>query len=249
MKIAAATDTGLVRENNEDAYWFDSELKAMALADGMGGHNGGEIASLLATQSFGMFCNTLLSSQHLAGSVSAFIPKIIPTIDRLVTMTGNKTVYLTGMGTTLVGAIYSENMLHLTHSGDSRAAFISTVDGTLTWLTRDDNYAEYLVSQGKMTPAEARKSNYRHSLTACIGGYGDYGNISDVHYQRLEWPADKILLLCSDGLLDGVKDQEIVKCCNGNGRHNLAAACRELVKLANSKGGRDNCTVILASTN
>jgi protein phosphatase len=246
MKIAAATDTGLVRENNEDAYWLDKELQAMALADGMGGHNGGEIASLLATQSFGMFCNNLLARQRLTGSISACMSEIIPSIDRLVRMTGDKTVYLTGMGTTLVGAIYSDNMLHLTHVGDSRAAFISLVNGELTWLTKDDNYAEYLVSRGEMTPEQARRSNYRHRLTACIGGYEAHGRITDAHCQRTDWPADNILLLCSDGLLDGNKDEEIASAVIKGNRHNLAGACKNLINLANSKGGRDNCTVILA---
>lgn len=247
MKIAAVTDTGRVRNSNEDSFWIDTKLQAMAVADGMGGHNGGEVASLLATQSFAMLCDSMLSYKHLDNVLPATMPMVIPAIDKLVTMTGNKTVYLTGMGTTIVGAIYFANQLHITHVGDSRAAFISLSDGRLTWLTKDDNYAEHLVAHGWMTEEEARRSNHRHQLTACIGGYGEYVHIANVHYQQVAWTSDELLLLCSDGLLDGVKDEEIVKCCIDSANQGLSQVCRRLVNLANSKGGRDNCTAIMAS--
>jgi len=246
MNIAAATDTGIVREKNEDAFWYDSRLQAMAVADGIGGHQGGEIASLIAAQSFGMFCSMLLPLDLPTPSLSEVMPVIIPAIDRLVTAVGNRTAHLAGMGTTLVGAVYRDRELHLLHTGDSRAAFISLKGRRLSWLTSDDNFAEYLVRQGKLTPKEARRSTWRHRLTACIGGFGPYDQHLDGHYQHLPWPEDTLLLLCSDGLLAGVEDEEIAAACVVSEHENLAGACRRLLQLAIDRGGQDNCTALLA---
>ncbi len=247
MKIAAATDVGFVRENNEDAYWYNTELQALGLADGMGGHSGGELASLLAVHGFSMFCETTLTRCQDKSALETSFSMVIPAINRMVTMAGNEIAYFSGMGTTFVGAVYQDGVLHLTHIGDSRAAYISTRDGSLTWLTRDDNYAEHLVQKGELTLQEARKSRYRHHLTACIGGHRDYRDIVNIHYQQLPWAEGDLLLLCSDGLLDGTDDQEIATSCLGGENMDLTAGCEHLIQLALSKGGRDNCTVVLAS--
>jgi len=245
MKIQAMTDTGLVRQNNEDAFWFDHGLQAIAIADGMGGHKGGEVASRLAIENFALWCENLLSQQNTTALLSSAYSSIIPAIDKLITQTGRNDSDLHGMGTTLVGTVFHEDCLHITHIGDSRIAFISIIDKTLKWLTRDDNVAELMVAQGDLTPEQARRSHYRNSLTACIGGGTRLSN--DVHYQQLAWPRDSLLLLCTDGLLDNTEDHEIFDCCMNAPQGDLAAACGNLIELANVKGGRDNCTVILAS--
>jgi len=246
MKIQAMTDTGLVRQNNEDAFWFDNGLQAIAIADGMGGHNGGEIASRMAVENFAVRCERILSHRNTAALFSTMYSAIIPAIDKLITQASRNDNNLHGMGTTLVGTVFHEDCLHVTHIGDSRVALISTIDKTLKWLTRDDNLAEFMVVKGELTPEQARRSHYRHALTACIGGRGE-SHFTDVHYQRLAWPRDCLLLLCTDGLLDNTEDHEIVNNCINVLPGNLTAACSNLVELANSKGGRDNCTVVLAS--
>ena len=246
MKIQAMTDTGLVRGNNEDAFWFDNGLQAIAVADGMGGQNGGEVASRLAVKNFATWCERILPHRSTATLFSTVYSAIIPAINKLVTQVSRNDNGLHGMGTTLVGTVFHEDCLHVTHIGDSRVAFISTIDKSLKWLTKDDNVAELMVVQGKLTPEQARRSHYRHILTACIGGR-EASNSTDVHYQQLAWPRGCLLLLCTDGLLDNTEDHEIVDCCINVLPGNLAAACSNLVELANSNGGRDNCTVVLAS--
>jgi len=246
MKIQAMTDTGLVRTNNEDAFWFDSGLQAMAIADGMGGHNGGEVASRLAVENFAVWCKKLLSHRDTPPAFTAVYSTIIPAIDKLVMQAGRNDADLHNMGTTLVGTVFHEDFIHVIHIGDSRMGYISTTERNLKWLTRDDNMAQLMVLQGKLTPEQARRSHYRHTLTACIGGGGD-DPFSNIHYQQLAWPQDCLLLLCTDGLLDNTEDHEIVDCCINDASGHLDAACGNLVELANRKGGRDNCTVVLAS--
>jgi protein phosphatase len=244
MKISVATDTGLVRPANEDAYWFDERMGALAVVDGMGGKPGGKTASCLAVQAAAILLRSLLFSRPDNEEIETFFSLVVPWIDQLVSEAGQTNPELAHMGSTLVTALHHKGDLFLTHVGDSRAGLVHPATGIVEWLTRDDNKAEELAARGALSPAEAACSPLRHHLTACLGGNVGAGLLS-THVARVHWPADSLLLLCTDGLSGCSPDQEISDCVTAYAK-DLDECVRQLVGLANSHGGRDNTTVLLA---
>ncbi|MEX0833398.1 MAG: Stp1/IreP family PP2C-type Ser/Thr phosphatase [Actinomycetota bacterium] len=226
IKVGAATDTGLVRESNEDAYL--SEPPLYAVADGMGGHRGGEVASALALETLGEGFKKE-GAEGVAGTVQR--------ANEAIYERGSRDREVAGMGTTLTVAVTGEDSLHLVHVGDSRAYLYR--DGELKPLTEDHTMVQEMVNEGSLTREAARNHPQRSVLTRALG-IGD-----DIELDDLEVgvrPGDRILL-CTDGLTATVPDARVAELLSDN--KDPQAAAEKLVEAANDAGGVDNTTVVV----
>ncbi len=246
IKITGLTDAGRVREKNEDAIGFDSALGLVVLADGMGGHRGGEIAS-------NMTVDTIISElqQRLpeieTGEIdeaSGFAMESICIQDAVVS--ANELVYKTaeenpehkGMGTTIVVLQFYNNSFSLAHIGDSRCYRLR--NDKLEQITKDHSLLQELIDRGFYTPEEARNSMNKNLVTRALGI--DPIVMPDIQEDIVL--KNDIYLLCSDGLTDLVEDNDIyltIKQFSAN----LEEAAKRLITKANQKGGKDNISVML----
>lgn len=237
--VHGTTDVGMGRENNEDYFLVNLPKKLFIVADGMGGHNAGEIASLKATEAV---------NDHFTPEILAEIKgnkiKINDELNDCLYIANQKILDLAeknksyqGMGCTLVVALVDTGALHVGHVGDARA-YLCDGNG-IKLLTTDHSKVMELVKAGQMTLAEARQSPMKNELSQAIGS--PLGIIPDYNYTALK-NGDKVLL-CSDGLWDMLADEEIYRIVNQ--AQPVKSICDELVKKANDAGGHDNITVVL----
>lgn len=225
VRAGAATDIGRVREGNEDSFLAREPL--FAVADGMGGHLGGEVASRLALETVERLF------QERAGSLTEQVEEA----NRAVFERSQQDRDVAGMGTTLTAALVEGERVRLAHVGDSRAYLFR--DGTLHRLTEDHTLVHRMVQEGEITEAEAERHPHRSVLTRALGV--DPGVRVDEGYVRIR-PGDR-LLLCTDGLTGMVPEQRI-----GAVLQEIAdpqRAADRLVSEANDAGGVDNITVIV----
>ena len=225
IRAGAATDIGRVRDRNEDAYLVDEPL--FVVADGMGGHRGGDVASRMAVDTI----ETLFRrgegalAEHVQEANRAVFER--STLDRSVA----------GMGTTLTAALVEGARARLAHVGDSRAYLLRGRD--LKMLTEDHTLVQRMVQQGEITEAEAERHPQRSVVTRALGI--EMSIPVDEAIVDLE-PGDR-LLLCSDGLTSMVDDRRVAEIL---GREpDPQSAAEALVRAANDGGGVDNTTVIV----
>lgn len=242
LEVALLTDVGNVRQYNEDSIAVDLARGILALADGMGGHRAGEVASRMATEllltRLGAAADTLRTNAHQHGPLLALTQSINQ---------ANKTIYeagrvdprYRGMGTTLAAAMFHDNRIVLGHVGDSRIYRVR--DGKLSLLTRDDSLLRDQVELGVISADEARQSHNRSLVTRALG---IEERISAHLSDEAALPGD-VFLLCSDGLNDCVEDGDIELIVSALSA-NLALAATHLVQTAKDNGGYDNVSVILA---
>lgn len=240
MKVCGLSDVGRVREHNEDSFEVDVERQIYVVADGMGGHRHGEVASRIAVEAIisdlgaGESAVPLDSEmpEHLA-RLKAAIESAQDAVQRAV----EEDVSLVGMGTTVVGMIVRDNSAGIAHVGDSRAYRYR--GGMLEQLTKDHTWVGEQVGAGLLSEEQAKVHPLRNVVTRALGGRGAV--IVDASEFNLI-PGDQYLL-CSDGLTTMLSDAEI-------GEHLVAAgsieeACHNLIASANAEGGLDNTTVIM----
>lgn len=227
LLVGAVTDVGRVRDHNEDGYLVDSDVGLLAVADGMGGHRGGEVASAAA-----------LEALRIAFVAGAPIAEAVGVANDAVHEQSVTDPNLRGMGTTLTaGAFDDEGHLVIAHVGDSRAYLVR--DGLLERVTTDHSLVEELIQAGELTQAEAETDPRRSMITRALGL--EPGVTVDVIHVDLR-DGDR-LLLCSDGLTTMVGAEEITRCLADE--PDAATAAENLVVAANSAGGVDNITVIV----
>jgi len=240
LEFACALDTGRTRKNNEDSVALDTDAKVAVLADGMGGYNAGEVAAGMATS---IVCSGLSRwiGQHASGSDEETIAAMTEAVDqanRAIFDAANSNPQFSGMGTTLVMAVFNGSRLLVGHVGDSRGYRLRA--GQLERLTRDHSLLQEQLDAGLITPAQAARSVNRNLVTRAMGVDAEVA--LEVHAHDLS--EDDLLLLCSDGLTDMVDDEAIADVlCHTH--PSLQAACDALVTVANSAGGRDNISVVL----
>ena len=222
---AAATDIGRVREQNEDSFLVEEPL--FAVADGMGGHRGGEVASRLALQT--------LESLFRRGSGD--LDEQVQEANRAVFERSMLDRRVAGMGTTLTAALFEGDRVRLAHVGDSRAYLLR--DGELHQLTEDHTLVRRMVAEGEITEEEARVHPHRNVMTRAIGT----DMWVDVDDLVVEMRAGDRLLLCTDGLTGMVPEDRIREVLVDTPDPQLAAD--RLVAEANEAGGVDNITVVL----
>lgn len=232
--IGYQTHKGLVRTANEDSLFIDEELGLFIVADGMGGHNAGEVASKLAVQEIPKQVRKGLALGKDAFSV---IKDAIREADRAILEASMREPAWTGMGTTVVLAFLRGNNVLIGHIGDSRAYMIRT--GKITGLTEDHSLVAHWMAEGLITPEEARTHPARHTLLMALGTTGEIRPA--ISYQPLE--NHDCILLCSDGLTEMLSDSELLETVVQE--DSPQDVCNQLVRRANEKGGRDNITIIL----
>jgi PPM family protein phosphatase len=227
----AGTDVGQVRSGNEDSYLCGRTV--FAVADGLGGHQGGEVASAAAVEPLAAldgreFAEPGEAAQALAAAIREANSAIL---DRASGDPG-----LWGMGTTVTAAaVAGDRYLQLVHVGDSRAYLLR--DGTLDQLTTDHTVVGELVRRGRLTPEQAAVHPERSILTRAVGL--DPRVLVDTPDPLELRPGDQVLL-CSDGLTEAVPDSRIAELLAAGGD-----ACRALIDAANAAGGPDNISVVL----
>ena len=249
LQIVSRSDAGMVRSHNEDAVYTNPARGLAILADGMGGYNAGEVASGMAT--------TLLATE-LESALQKVEPYRLDAAGRLYAHTAleaeiaraNDAIYraaqsqpqYAGMGTTLVVALFYDNMMTVAHIGDSRLYRLRGDDFKL--MTRDHSLLQEQIDSGMITPGEARYSQNRNLVTRALG----VDPVVQPEIREYDTMPGDIYLLCSDGLNDMVEDEEIALTLKALGA-NLDLAATQLVQTANDNGGRDNVSVILGRIN
>jgi PPM family protein phosphatase len=224
------SDVGQVRAGNEDALLILTDV--FAVADGMGGHRGGEVASAAALEQL-----VALDGQRFASPEAALDALVAAAVaaNAVVSRRSRDESALEGMGTTLTAVLVDGADAHVVHVGDSRAYLLR--DGTLAQLTDDHTLVQALIDQGRITRAEASTHPHRSVITRAIGVASDI----EVDAFTLALEDDDVLLLCSDGLTGVVTDAEIAATIT---QHGARDAVDELIAQANAAGGPDNITVL-----
>jgi PPM family protein phosphatase len=247
LECAARSDVGRVREQNEDALSFNEALGLVVLADGMGGHKAGEIASLLAVETIVSqlekqvthFPNdSALSDEAL--SIPDLLKQAILQANERVFARSRADRNCEGMGTTLVTAWFSAHAVHITHVGDSRLYRLR--HSVLEQMTRDDTVLQELISNGLWTVEDARQFRQRNLITRALGVDPQL----EVTIREEKWQGGDLYLLCSDGLTDMLEDEEIETILTEIHGASLTEIADRLVDAANQQGGVDNISVLLA---
>ena len=235
----ASSDIGKAREINQDYYSIpkpEDSLQLFILADGMGGYNGGEIASSLATASAKSYIeNNFDKIEHNKEAILELIKNAIEYANMVVFEKSKQEPNLEGMGTTLDICFIYNNKVYVGHVGDSR---IYRIRGEIIRkLTKDHSYVQQLVEDGKITREEAEHHPKKNMLLKALGCTSMVE--PDLRARNIE--TGDILLMCSDGLTNMVEEKEIYRVV----RENPETATQVLVELANAAGGYDNITVVI----
>jgi PPM family protein phosphatase len=246
IKVVRLTDVGKVRDHNEDAVASDLSIGLLVLADGMGGYRAGEVASEIAVLLIAAEITQSLLDKPYAGLVKS---ELRPEAQMLVNAVAkaNATIYqisqdepqCTGMGTTLVAGVFTDNKLVVGHIGDSRMYRLRA--GALVQLTEDHSLVQEQINAGLITQAQAQVSSNKNLVTRALGIEPEV----ELELQEFDVEVGDYYLLCSDGLSDLVSDAEIAEIlreANGNITH----AANQLVHAANEHGGVDNISVLVA---
>jgi serine/threonine protein phosphatase PrpC len=248
VKAYGLTHVGRQRQHNEDSFLVEDNARLFLVADGMGGHAAGEIASRIAVDSISEF---ILHTKEDDGTwPHAYDERLRRTTNRLMAAVRmantrvleamRKDARLRGMGTTVVACMADNDTMSFAHVGDSRAYLVR--DNRLSRITNDHSWVFEQVQAGMLTEAEAEKHPLRNVITRALGGALQVTpDASEIQIQ-----SGDIYLLCSDGLTGMVPEDEILRTVTQN--DDLQAACQQLIEKANERGGLDNVTAILVRT-
>jgi len=244
----ALSDAGHRRPDNEDSVSADERTGLLIVADGMGGHAAGEVASAVAIDVIRAHAARRRTAASAApgtpGGTARLEARLVAAIeeaDRAIRDRAAAEPRLAGMGTTVVAALALDTQVTVAHVGDSRAYLLH--DDTLTRLTEDHTLVGEMLQAGRLNARQARAHRLRNVLTRSLGN-GRGPVLVDV--QSVAWTPRDRLLLCSDGLSTAVTDTRIRSIMVRAGL-DLDAACRRLVAAANDAGGKDNISVIVAT--
>jgi len=229
LRYAARSDRGLVRSNNEDSVYAGARL--LALADGMGGHAAGEVASQLVIAGLAH-----LDEDEPGGDLLSKLDAAVHQGNSAIAAQVEAEPELEGMGTTLTAILFAGNRLGLVHVGDSRGYLLR--DGELTQITKDDTFVQTLVDEGRITAEEAHSHPQRSLIMRALTGH----EVEPTLIMREARVGDRYLL-CSDGLSDPVSDETIREALQ---TPDVTAAADRLIELALRGGGPDNVTVVVA---
>jgi serine/threonine protein phosphatase PrpC len=247
LRFVGQTDTGKVREHNEDTIAFDSDVGLLVLADGMGGYNAGEVASGIAVKTIMHLVREALEREDLARPDSAtglsrpaiILRDAISRANKIIFQTARTQPQCEGMGTTIVAALFFDNRVAVAHVRDSR---LYRLRGSgFDQVTLDHSLLQELVDRGFYSPEEAQRAANKNYVTRALGVE------TAVEVEVQEHPAQRgdVYVLCSDGLSDMVEDDDIHLTINTFGA-NLETVAKQLIQLGNDNGGKDNISVVLA---
>ncbi len=239
MKAFGKTDVGKVRDMNQDFYYIskpEDDIQLFIVADGMGGYKGGEIASRLAVEtSKSYIVNNFYSIEHDKETILELLKSAINYANLAVYEKSKQTKELENMGTTIDICLIYANKVFIGHIGDSRV-YRKRKD-FFRRLTTDHSYVQKLVSDGTITKEEAYNHPKKNMLIKALG----CSSFVEPDVMVRGFLKDDVILMCSDGLTNMLKDEEIVKIIN----ENPIQACNNLVNCANAQGGYDNITAVI----
>lgn len=238
MTAVFRTDTGKIRTLNEDYggfFWNNNSLLAV-VADGMGGHQAGEIASSMAVSYMEEQWKQLTQDLSPAEAEQWLHETVLAANAKILSFSKSKPEY-SGMGTTIVAVICTETDLTFAHIGDSRIYLLN--ENGFSLLTEDHSLVNELLKNGQITKEEAEHHPRKHILLRALGTEEKVA----IDIQSLNWEEDDVVLLCTDGLTNKVDEQKIVNTIRSN--QSLESQADELITMANVAGGEDNITLIL----
>ena len=247
IDFAELTDTGRVRDHNEDAIGTNPDIGLMVLADGMGGYSAGEVASGIAVQIVTELASEAAQREELnnvdphSGLMrqSIILRDAIYRSNKIIYQTAQTQTHCEGMGTTIVACMFYDDKVSIAHVGDSRAYRLR--GGLFEQMTLDHSLLQELVDRGFYSHEEAQRSTNRNYVTRALG----VEPTVEVEVHEYDVLPDDIYLLCSDGLPDMVEDEDIHLTISTFDA-SLDRVGQQLVDLANDQGGRDNVSVMLA---
>ncbi len=247
IEFAAVTDIGKIREKNEDNVLISSDLGLGVVADGMGGHSAGEIASSIAVS---VLAETIRKINTGTLKIpDTFLPKLAPTERKLLMAANlsNAAIYSTAqssdvykmMGTTLTGVLFDKDCAIAVHVGDSRIYLYR--DGKIIQITTDHSLAMEHVRRGLLSKADADKSKIQNVLTRAMGIK------KNIEFDLLKFPikAGDVLVLCSDGLYKGLTEQAIAEILGKDKDMPIVKLCKHLVRISNERDGQDNISAVV----
>ncbi len=241
MRIVGKTDIGMKRRQNQDAYSAGELPGGVAFAivcDGMGGANGGDIASATAVKVISSRISKAFSDGMSVSSIHAMLESAINAANISVYDMSREDETLAGMGSTVVACVIVDGVAHIAHAGDSRAYIFSSE--RITQVTRDHSYVQRLIENGTLTVEQAKTYPHRNIITRALG----VDERIAVDYTDIELTGDDAILLCTDGLSGSIEDEDML---------NIYKNCSfyeypdKLVNAANEHGGNDNITVVIMS--
>ncbi len=241
MRIVGKTDIGAVRHQNQDAYSAGELPGGVAWAvacDGMGGANGGDIASTTAVKVISSRISKAFRDGISTHSVHAMLESAINAANISVYDMSREDETLAGMGSTVVACVIVDGVAHIAHAGDSRAYIFNTE--RIEQITRDHSYVQRLIEDGTLTSEQAKTYPHRNVITRALG----VNERLAVDYNEIALGEDDAILLCTDGLSSLLEDNDMLR---------IFTECTfyeypdKLVSAANERGGNDNITVVIMS--
>ena len=247
LRFVGLTDTGKVREHNEDTIAFDADIGLLVLADGMGGYNAGEVASGIAVKTIVNLVREQVEREDMnvqdrdsgLSRPTIILRDAIQRANKIIYQTARTQPQCEGMGTTVVAALFFDNKITIAHVGDSR--LYRQRSDKLEQVTLDHSLLQELVDRGFYSAEEAQRAANKNYVTRALGVEPNV----DVEIQEVPVQKGDAYMLCSDGLSDMVEDEDIHLTIN-TFNDNLDTVAKQLIQLANDNGGRDNVSVVMA---
>ena len=247
LRCVGMTDTGKVREHNEDTIAFDGDIGLLVLADGMGGYNAGEVASGIAVKTIVNLVRESVEREDLRvndresgmSRPSIILRDAIHRANKIIYQTARTQPNCEGMGTTVVSALFFDNKIAIAHVGDSRAYRLRSEK--FEQVTMDHSLLQELVDRGFYSPEEAQRAANKNYVTRALGVEPNV----EVEVQEVPVQKGDVYVLCSDGLSDMVEDDDIHLTISTFSA-NLDTVAKQLIQLSNDNGGRDNVSVVMA---
>ncbi len=231
------SDVGRVRARNEDSYALVEDAGLFVVADGMGGHGNGDIASRIAVAAVLDEYRRHPTESQGELAVAERLQSAFAQAHEQIRAAGDRDTSLRGMGTTVIAVVIDEDSAVIGHVGDSRAYALR--GGTLKQLTEDHSWVHEQVAAGYLSAAQAREHPFKSVVTRALGGEQDV----EVDLRRVRLQPGDLLFLCSDGLTTMLTDEEIAQLLAEGGEPDAMSS--RLVAAANERGGADNITVVL----
>jgi serine/threonine protein phosphatase PrpC len=231
MISTGVSELGLIRKNNEDSFYIDDQRGLYIVCDGMGGHNGGEVASGMAVEIVSRDAQ-YTNAEEAVKSLRSAIEKA----NHAIWSKGRTDPELYNMGTTITAAAVIENTLVVAHVGDSSLFLIRS--DKIQKITRDHTLAESMVDDGILKPGEIRNNSYNHILTRAVG----VEEKVEIDFFTCNLNEGDHILLCSDGLTDLLDSSDILEVVTSD---NINVVAQNLIQFALNRGGHDNITIIL----
>ncbi len=233
--VGFLTDVGNYRSLNEDYldYFITDDYSAFVIADGMGGHNAGEVASKMAVDNILKFIKENIDKYPM----SEIIIEAFKKANNIIYEYSCKNVTMNGMGTTVAACLIANNLIHIANVGDSSCFFID--DSGIRKITKDHSLVQQLLDEGSITEEQAMHHPNKNIITRAVGTSKDL----EVDLYDLSNNKYKYIVLCTDGLSNEVEKEEIYKIVAFS--QDVNEACKELINLAKERGGKDNISVLI----